>query len=895
MWNRNSTCVRRRIRPVLAGAGVVALTLLSPATAGDNKAPLPPTDLELTSASTGSLSVAWKEPKNNSGGLTGFGLYRDRVRVATATTAPRHTFDELACGTTYALAVDSFDANGNRSQAISLSASTSPCPQSVDAQPPSAPWGLTQTAATESTVALAWNASVDDVGIAGYDVLQDGAVTGTTSDTAFTFANLSCGRSYAFGVAAYDAAGNRSAVAAVTASTSPCPPVTPPPDTTAPSMPSFLVQTSATGTETTILWNPSTDDVGVTGYTVYRDGEKVATTADTTYTFGDLACGTSYKLAVDAYDAAGNRSAEASVFASTSPCTENEAPATTNPVLSPEADARVEEASPASNFAASALRADGGSDPDVESYLRFSVTGGPSVQRAVLRLYATSGTADGPAVYTSASDWNESTLSWNNRPGRSAAAVADVGRISAYSWFEYDVTGVVTGDGTYSFVLATTSSDGVDIAARESASAAQLVLYAVGGSTPDTQPPTAPANVVPSASSTGLVLSWTASSDNVGVAGYGVYVDDVRVASTTSTTYTLAGLACGASYAVGVDAFDAAGNRSARSALTVTTAACPAPPPSTAECDKVAAPDGSDSGLGTLASPFRTAQQLANSLATGQIGCLRGGTYSGSSGYVLDPRNSGVTIRSYPGERAKLLGIVNVRNGVNGVVLSQLDIEGTGSVNTVKIYAADVVVEDSDITNGWRGGSCMILGSNSGAGQALRVVVRRNRFHECGNPASDNKDHSIYASNVREGLIENNVFWNHTARAVQLYPNANSTRVSHNVIYGGPPSIRGGIVIGSSTSHTSNNNVVENNVIAYATYWNIYTNWEGAVGSGNVIRGNCVWAGASGNIEVDPAVSIADNVVADPLFVNMAAHDYRLGSGTACLAKVGYDTAALLG
>ena len=44
-------------------------------------------------------------------------------------------------------------------------------------------------------------------------------------------------------------------------------------------------------------------------------------------------------------------------------------------------------------------------------------------------------------------------------------------------------------------------------------------------------------------------------------------------------------------------------------------------------CDKVAAPSGSDSAAGTAASPYRTAQKLADSLAPGQTGCLRAGLY----------------------------------------------------------------------------------------------------------------------------------------------------------------------------------------------------------------------------------------------------------------------------
>ena len=140
---------------------------------------------------------------------------------------------------------------------------------------------------------------------------------------------------------------------------------------------------------------------------------------------------------------------------------------------------------------------------------------------------------------------------------------------------------------------------------------------------------------------------------------------------------------------------------------------------------------------------------------------------------------------------------------LDGLVLSRLEIEGAGGANSIKVYAHDVVVEDNVITNRGRGESCMILGSSSGDGQARRVIVRRNRFHDCGSSANENKDHGIYAQNVVGGRIIGNVFWNSAAYAIQLYPNAQGTLVAHNVIDGDDSSIRGGILFGGDSSHVS--------------------------------------------------------------------------------------------
>jgi hypothetical protein len=92
-------------------------------------------------------------------------------------------------------------------------------------------------------------------------------------------------------------------------------------DTTAPTTPTGLSKTSQTVDSIGLGWNPSSDAVGVAGYGAYLDGVRVGTTSATSRTFAALSCGKSYTLAVDAYDAAGNRSAKASLGAATLACT----------------------------------------------------------------------------------------------------------------------------------------------------------------------------------------------------------------------------------------------------------------------------------------------------------------------------------------------------------------------------------------------------------------------------------------------------------------------------------------------------------------------------------------------------------------------------------------------
>ena len=79
----------------------------------------------------------------------------------------------------------------------------------------------------------------------------------------------------------------------------------------------------------------------------------------------------------------------------------------------------------------------------------------------------TTARSDGPAVYLTNTSWSETAVTWNTRPARTSAATDDKGAIPVNTWVEYDVTPFVTGNGTYSFNLATTSNDGIDFYSRE--------------------------------------------------------------------------------------------------------------------------------------------------------------------------------------------------------------------------------------------------------------------------------------------------------------------------------------------------------------------------------------------------------------------------------------------
>src|SRR5439155_1563050 len=110
-------------------------------------------------------------------------------------------------------------------------------------------------------------------------------------------------------VAARDAAGNVSASSAVASAATA--------DTTPPSTPAGVVATAAGATTINLSWIASTDNVGVTGYIVKRNGTLVATPTSTSYADAGLSSATAYSYTVAARDAAGNISSESASASAT--------------------------------------------------------------------------------------------------------------------------------------------------------------------------------------------------------------------------------------------------------------------------------------------------------------------------------------------------------------------------------------------------------------------------------------------------------------------------------------------------------------------------------------------------------------------------------------------------
>ena len=567
-------------------------------TIADTTPPSVPGGMAFTGTTETTVGLRWDASTDNVG-VAGYELYRDGQRVG-STQSLSYKVSGLRCGTAYTFALVAYDAAGNRSNIAYATgtASTQACP---DGSAPTAPGGLTKTAATQTGISLSWNASSDNVAVTGYRVYRNGTATGTTSGTTHTASGLSCNTSYTFAVEAYDAAGNTSARTSITAATSACPTNA---DTTPPSVPDGMAFTGTTETTVGLRWNASTDNTGVAGYRVYRDGTSVGTTQGTSHTFTGLRCGTAYTFAVVAYDAAGNQSniAYATGTTSTQPCADSSAP-----------------------------------------------------------------TAPGGLTKTAATQTGIS-LSWNASSDNIAVTGYRVYRNGTATGTTSGTTHTASGlscNTSYTFAVEAYDAAG-NTSARTSITAATSAC-----ATADTTPPSVPGGMAfTGATETTVGLRWNASTDNVGVAGYRVYRDGTAVGTTQGTSFTFTGLTCDTSYTFSVEAYDAAGNASSRAlaAASTRTAACPGSPggggggdtggsgPVTSaqlwvdtdggSCSRQASPAAYNSA--TACGTFDAAYAAARA---GDVVGIKAGTYPGNQGAGSDTKGGVVTMIGEDGAR----------------------------------------------------------------------------------------------------------------------------------------------------------------------------------------------------------------------------------------------------
>ena len=555
----------------------------------DGTAPTAPTNLAAVTNGT-EADLSWGASSDNVG-VTGYSVFRNGVKLADLGAASTTYVDTTVVqGSTYTYTVKAFDAAGNVSAPSNSATLTIP-----DVTPPTPPTNLTASVFQKTQAKLSWTASTDNIGVTRYTIYRNGATTplasvsGTT--TSYTDTSPPPGTD-TYTVVAADAAGNLSSpsnAASVTIA-----------DTIAPTAPTNLVASAAGGHQINLTWNASTDNVGVTGYSVYRNNTKVADVSGSTTSYADtgVADATTYSYTVKAFDAAGNLSAAS-----------NTATATTPDVTPPTAPTQLRTTNVTSTRVDLSWRAStdnvtvtgyrvfrngtqvgsdlGGStltysDTTVVQGQTYSYTvkafdAAGNVSAASNAVSVTIPTAADTTPPTAPTNLTATQVSGSQVNLAWSASTDNVG-VAGYRVFRngtqiggdlggstltYSDTTVVAGT-TYSYTVKAFDAAGNISAASNTATI-----------TVDTTPPTAPGSPSATAVTDSLVkVTWTASTDNVGVTGYQIFRDGAQIGTVGGSTpqYSDSTVAPATSYTYTVKAVDAAGNVSAASAgATVTT------------------------------------------------------------------------------------------------------------------------------------------------------------------------------------------------------------------------------------------------------------------------------------------------------------------------------------
>ena len=364
------------------------------------------------------------------------------------------------------------------------------------------------------------------------------------------------------------------------------------PDTTPPTVPSGL--TAANNIKNvTLTWSASTDNVGVVGYTVYRNGSALTTVSGTTLSYADttVASVTPYSYTVDAFDAAGNHSAQSTAASVT---TLDWAPPTVPTGLSASAptpnQVNLSWSASTDNVAVAGYTVyRGGSQVGTVNGSTLTFTDGTVVGLTTysytVDAFDAAGNHSAPSQAASVTTPAPPDTLPPTTPGGFAAtatspvnvqvswtASTDDVAVSGYDVIRDSSVVATVGASTLLFNDAvaagsthTYTVDAVDVGGNHSATATPVTVTTPAA---DTTPPSTPGGVTAKAvSSQQISIGWSASTDDVAVTGYDVYRNGSLLATVSGSTLTYSDTAVtpGANYSYTVDAFDAAGNRSAQS------------------------------------------------------------------------------------------------------------------------------------------------------------------------------------------------------------------------------------------------------------------------------------------------------------------------------------------
>jgi uncharacterized protein YjdB len=450
-------------------------------------------------------------------------------------------------------------------------------------------------------------------------------------------------------------------------------------------------------------------------------------------------------------------------------------------------------------------------------------------------------------------------------------------------------TGLVTAVAVGSATI-TATSEGVNGTAS----------VTVTGPLPDGTPPSVPQNLSATAlSPTQVNLSWSASSDNIGVTGYRVFRNGTQVGAPLGTSFQDLTVSPSTTYSYTVAAADAAGNVSAQSsAATVTTpasggggmgGALPVRLPLSTGAVFYVAPNGADGNPGTLAAPWQTIQKALNALVPGQKAYVRGGTYREAltlnrAGTASAP----ITIEAYPGETAIIDGelvrrpLVIQSGGayfrIKGFIL---DRDCCTSGGHIDVYGHHIEIVDNEMRNGRGKGVYTDEGSSN-------VHIIGNWIHH-NVTAGGQQDHGLYMQG-NDHFVANNVIHDHPdGFGIQIYDRGSRMVVVNNTVTNNGHS---GIVVGGSGGVS--NITIRNNILANNNFFGVQM--DSSCPTSNVIVDlNVIFGNGDGAVEGGcSAVSVSGTIAANPLFVNpgtTSSRNLRLQSGSPAINAARADFA----
>lgn len=428
-----------------------------------------------------------------------------------------------------------------------------------DTEPPTTPTNLVASGLSPYSVKLTWNGSTDNRGVTAYEVYQNGVRIEETPDLFLNLNSLSPGNSYTFVVKAVDFSANRSEASNVVIVNTP-----------SPSPNDFVVYGDACKS-TIAPWSWNTTD-NPNNTSPVKSGQK-SIRADVTQAWGALSLRNS-EIINTAYYPGGLQfwfyGSEKGVRVSIH--TTETAPASDTYRIPAEPEMWTLIRIPWTEF---------GNPSQIQRISIGDASGGAQTfYLDDIRLVAGPDTPDtqaptAPANLTATNiTQNSMRLTWDAATDNTGAVTYNVLRsgaviLSGLTSTSVDLTGL-TCNSLHELAIQAKDPSG-------NLSPKSNTIWIMSASCYDGQAPTVPTNLaVSNITTTGLTLTWTASTDNVAVTGYEVYRNGTLIADNVSgTTLGVNGLTCNTAYAFTVRAKDGAGNRSALSnPVSATTTAC---------------------------------------------------------------------------------------------------------------------------------------------------------------------------------------------------------------------------------------------------------------------------------------------------------------------------------